>query len=209
MTYLHVSSPLVGDGFGVRDNPCATIQSPPHAPPVLPSCHISTRQRIAVRNRAYTPEKETRTPPAARPQWRHRCRSSTHRLPRAHYQVLAPPMGRRLRILSNGIAGNRPLPAMANDAPKHASIPDVARDSAFAENTDSIAEFAQLRQTLMEHATTLADTLLLGDGLVHQRCKPSRAFSTAYSPSTKSCRPNARCLIRTGASTYDTPRVLL
>jgi len=77
-------------------------------------------------------------------------------------------------FLSNGIAKNLPLPATANHSPKHASSPDILSDSAFAENTNSIAELTQLRQTLMEHATTLADTLLTDDGLIHQRVQ---AFS--------------------------------
>lgn len=73
------------------------------------------------------------------------------------------------QFLSHAFAGNSPLPAMANDALKQPAIPSFPPDSAIAENTDSIAELTHLRATLMEHATTLADTLLAGDGLVHQR----------------------------------------
>ena len=42
-------------------------------------------------------------------------------------------------------------------------------DSAIAQTEDSLAQYAQLRDKLMEHATTLANNLVLGDGFVNQR----------------------------------------
>lgn len=42
-------------------------------------------------------------------------------------------------------------------------------DAAIAQSEDSFAQYAQLREKLMEHANTLANNLMLGDGFVNQR----------------------------------------
>ena len=47
--------------------------------------------------------------------------------------------------------------------------PDSDSDSASAQDEDPFAQYAQLRDKLMEHATTLANNLMLGDGFVNQR----------------------------------------
>ena len=73
------------------------------------------------------------------------------------------------QLYADALAKNAPASASANLDAQAPAKPVAAGDSPLAEIPDSLAEYTQLRQTLMEHTTTLADTLLLGDGLVHQR----------------------------------------
>lgn len=72
-------------------------------------------------------------------------------------------------LFADALAKNAPALANANPDAQAPSNPVAAGDSPLAETPNSLAEYTQLRRTLMEHANTLADTLLLGDGLVHQR----------------------------------------
>ena len=59
--------------------------------------------------------------------------------------------------------------ANANAAIQSPVFPDTAGDTASAQEKKPSAQYAQLRDKLMNHAMTLADNLLLGDGFVNQR----------------------------------------
>ena len=47
--------------------------------------------------------------------------------------------------------------------------PDTAGDTASAQGQNTLAQYTQLRDKLMNHAMTLADNLLLGDSFINQR----------------------------------------
>ncbi|MCY4020071.1 MAG: hypothetical protein OXG39_11745 [Chloroflexi bacterium] len=73
------------------------------------------------------------------------------------------------QLYNNRLAQNDPWRANANLAAQQLSIPITQPLSPLAQSSDSMAQFAQLRQTLMEHVTALADNLPLHDGSVNQR----------------------------------------
>ena len=72
-------------------------------------------------------------------------------------------------LFTNALAETFSPAAKANHTAQQPAIAFAARDSALAEPAESLTEYAQLRQKLMEHTNTLTDGLLRGDGMVHQR----------------------------------------
>ncbi len=88
--------------------------------------------------------------------------------------------------------------------------PDITDDETMAQPQNSLAQYTHLRQTLMEHATTLADNLMLGDGYVNQRVYAlSRLLDRIIQLDTIIPKENPERTIRfefvSGGKTYDTP----
>ena len=72
-------------------------------------------------------------------------------------------------LYTDALAQNLFDRANAKAAAQSLAIPGTTEDTASAQPEDSFAQYAQLRNKLMEHANTLANNLLLGDGFVNQR----------------------------------------
>ena len=72
-------------------------------------------------------------------------------------------------LYTDAFAQNLLARANANGTALAPSSADEDSDSAIAQARDPFAQYAQLREKLMNHAMTLADNLMLGDGFVNQR----------------------------------------
>ncbi len=72
-------------------------------------------------------------------------------------------------LYTDALAQNLISRANALAASQQAAIAGAVSDSASAQNENSLAQFAQIRANLMQHATTLSNNLALGDDHVNQR----------------------------------------
>lgn len=72
-------------------------------------------------------------------------------------------------LYTDAFAQNLLARANANATALTPSSADEHSDSTIAQAQDPIAQYAQLREKLMDHTMTLADNLMLGDGFVNQR----------------------------------------
>ena len=73
------------------------------------------------------------------------------------------------QLYTDAFAQNLLARANANATALAPSSADENSDSGIAQAKDPFAQYAQLREKLMNHAMTLADNLMLGDGFVNQR----------------------------------------
>lgn len=72
-------------------------------------------------------------------------------------------------LYTDALAQNLVSRANALAVSQQAAIAGAVSDSASARNENSLAQFAQIRANLMQHATTLSNNLVLGDDHVNQR----------------------------------------
>lgn len=72
-------------------------------------------------------------------------------------------------LYTDAFAQNLLARANAKSACQSPAKPHDNADSAIAQSEDPFAQYAQLRDKLMQHAMSLADNLMLGDGFVNQR----------------------------------------
>lgn len=72
-------------------------------------------------------------------------------------------------LYTDAFAQNLLSHANAMDALKSPSSPDDSSHSPIAQRDATLAQYAQMREKLMQHATSIADNLMLADGFVSQR----------------------------------------